>query len=327
VLAQGLGNGVAIATVNDTDWTDFQRVEADITPAYSGNSSSVGLVARYVDANNYYYGVIRGDRTFAIYKRVNGVDTLLSEGSLYNTPVPTFRATLTVVGNRINLFFSFQQGTAVVDNSLTHGRGGVFTSFARADFDDVHVAGTDPYNLFERDWGFSGNDQSSDLQEISGNWGVLRGGDHEEPYLDGLAQLDTSGSAVAIVGTPVANQDILARMRLDSYAASRTGAWFGLLARYTDARNHYYVTVRASGQIDIRKIVNGVITVLASVNYPAVPREYFDVEFKVINDQLHLYLDNVLIATAHDHDLTSGKYGLATYRAAARWSTLAILQP
>jgi len=116
-------------------------------------------------------------------------------------------------------------------------------------------------------------------------------------------------------------------MRLDSYAASKTGAWFGLLARYVDARNHYYVTVRASGHIDIRKIVNGVITVLASANYTAVPGQYFDARFKVVNDQLQLYLDNILVLSAHDRDLTSGQYGLATYRATAHWDLLSVQQP
>ncbi len=58
-----------------------------------------------------------------------------------------------VKGNRIDVDFSFQQGAAVTDNSLTHGRGGVATWLARADFDDVHVAGTDVYLLFAREWG------------------------------------------------------------------------------------------------------------------------------------------------------------------------------
>ena len=94
-----------------------------------------------------------------------------------------------------------------------------------------------------------------------------------------------------------------------------------------DARNHYYVSVRSTGQIQIRKIVNGVITVLATCNFTAVPNRYFEVRFLVINDQLHLYVDNVLVANAHDRDLTSGRYGLATYRAAANWDTFQVLQP
>jgi hypothetical protein len=116
-------------------------------------------------------------------------------------------------------------------------------------------------------------------------------------------------------------------MRLDGFGSSRTGAWFGVLARYVDAQNHYYVTARDNGQIQIRKIVNGVITVLASANYPAAVGQTLDVRFLVVNDQLQLWMDGVLVASAHDRDITEGQYGLATYRAAATFWTLDVFQP
>jgi hypothetical protein len=73
-------------------------------------------------------------------------------------------------------------------------------------------------------------------------------------YSHRLSQLDTSGSALAFIGTPVENQDVSARVRLDSFAASQQGAWFGLFARYVDPRNHYYVTVRSNGQLGIAAV-------------------------------------------------------------------------
>jgi hypothetical protein len=328
VLAQSASSGLAIAVLSASDWPDDQRVVADITPTYGGAGSWVGLVARYVDADNYYHVAIRSDQTYGIYKRVNGVDTLLYESYFYNTQPPTFRATLRVIRNQISVDFGFQQGNSVTDNSLSHGRGGIATGFARADFDDVHVAGTDAYvPLFTREYGFAGYSSESGLDELSGDWEVTESCDEESCWLNGLSQRDTSGNAVAVIGTPVPNQEINARVRLDSFAASQQGAWFGLLARYVDARNHYYVTVRSSGQIQIRKIVNGVITVLGSANFTAVPGQYFDVQFLVINDQLHLYVDRVLKVTVHDRDIARGKYGLATYRAAANWDAYWVMQP
>jgi len=99
------------------------------------------------------------------------------------------------------------------------------------------------------------------------------------------------------------------------------------LARYVDARNHYYVTVRSTGQIQIRKIVNGVITILGTANFTAVTGQYYDVRFLVINDQLQLYVDRVLTVTAHDRDIAKGQYGIATYRAAANWDAFSVSQP
>jgi len=99
------------------------------------------------------------------------------------------------------------------------------------------------------------------------------------------------------------------------------------MARYVDANNYYYVTIRRTGQIQIRKVVNGVITVLASANFIATLGQYYDVRFLVIGDQLQLYVNASLVATAHDRSIASGRYGLATYRAMANWATFAVLQP
>ena len=65
VLAQNSSSALAIALVNDTDWTDYQRIEADITPTFGTGDSWAGLVARYVDANNYYFAVIRANDAMA----------------------------------------------------------------------------------------------------------------------------------------------------------------------------------------------------------------------------------------------------------------------
>jgi pectate lyase len=145
----------------------------------------------------------------------------------------------------------------------------------------------------------------------------------------GFAQGDLTHAAFAVVGTPLANQEIRARIRLDRYGVSQTGAWFGLVARYVDPRNHYYVTVRSSDQLQIRKQVNGVITVLASIPFKAAPSpgQYIEYRFRVINDQLQLFVDGELVASAHDAEIPQGRYGLATYRAAATWQYVLATQP
>ena len=101
VLAQNSSSTLAIALFNDTDWTDYQRIEAEITPTFGAGDSWAGLVARYVDANNYYFAVIRANDAYGIYKRVNGVNTLLREGTFYTTNSGRFA--LIVDGNNISL--------------------------------------------------------------------------------------------------------------------------------------------------------------------------------------------------------------------------------
>jgi hypothetical protein len=322
VLTQSSTSTLGIALLTDTDWTDYQSIEADITPTFGAGDSWVGLIVRYVDANNYYFAAIRSNATYGIYKRVNGVDTLLGSGAFGNAQIPA-HATLLVDGNQIFLSTDNQRFPGVTDNSLTHGRAGLATGQARADFDDVHVTAADSYPLFYRDWTGGGLTGFS-FTTSGGDWQVRR---DEQGFLQGLGQLDTSGSARAFIGTPVANQEIAARVRLDDFAASQQGAWFGLLARYVDANNHYYVTARSSGQIQIRKIINGVVTVLASSNFTAAPGVYHDLRLRVINDQLQLFVDDALVAGAHDTAIATGQYGMETYRAAATWETFGATQP
>jgi hypothetical protein len=323
VLAQSYANGLAVALVNNSDWPDSQRVEADIAPTFSVAGGWVGLVAKYVDANNYYFVAIRNDNTFGIYRRLNGVDTLLRTGT--STGAVPSHVTLIVNDGTLTVRINDQYTSVATDRSLSTGRAGLATFQARADFDDVHVAATtEPFVLLAKDYRGTGPDDTRPMTEVGGNWQVQQDASGDPVA---LSQTDASGSAVAFTGVPVENQEIAAITRLDSYGSSQSGAWFGLLARYVDAQNHYYVTVRGTNKIEIRKLVNGVITVLASVNYTAPPGVYREYRLRVINDQLQLYVDGALVASAHDRDIARGQYGIATYRAKATWESITVNQP
>jgi hypothetical protein len=323
VLAQNYANGLAVALVNDSNWTDSQRIEADIAPTFSVTGGWVGLVARYVDADNYYFVAIRNDNTFGIYRRLNGVNTHLREGTSAGA-LPS-HVSLVVNDGKLTVRINNQYTAVATDRSLSTGRAGLATFAARADFDDVHVAATtEPFLLLAKDYRGVGPDTTRPMTQVGGNWQVLQDASGDPVA---LSQTDASGSALSLTGTPVENQEITSRVRLDSYGSSQTGAWFGFLARYVDAQNHYYVTVRGTNQIDIRKLVNGVITVLASRNYTAPLGVYREYRLRVINDQLQLFVNGLLVASAHDDDIARGQYGIATYRAKATWQSIKVIQP
>jgi len=323
VLAQNYANGLAVALVNNTDWTDSQRIEADIAPTFSVAGGWVGLVARYVDADNYYFVAIRNDNTFGIYRRLNGVNTLLRQGTSAGA-LPS-HVTLIVNDGALTVRINNQYTSVATDRSLSMGRAGLATFHARADFDDVHVAvTTEPVLLLAKDYIKYGGDHTRPMTEVGGNWQVQQ---DELGNPVALSQTDASGSAIAFTGTPVENQEIISFARLDSYASSPTRAWFGFLARYVDAQNYYSVTVRGTNQIHIRKVVNGVSTVLAYANYTAPPGAYREYRLRVINDQLQLFVNGALVASAHDHDIARGQYGIATYRTKATWESITVVQP
>jgi hypothetical protein len=103
--------------------------------------------------------------------------------------------------------------------------------------------------------------------------------------------------------------------------------WFGLLARYVDARNYYYLSVRGSNSLQIRKVVNGVTTVLAGKSFTVAPGQLRTYELRALGNELHAFVDGVRIVTALDSDLPSGRYGIATYRTAASFATFSVTQP
>src|SRR5690606_1267866 len=49
-------------------------------------------------------------------------------------------------------------------------------------------------------------------------------------------------------------------------ATSGSNRWFGLLARYTDVDNYYYIAFRTSNVIELKKMVGGSYTTLDSAS-------------------------------------------------------------
>ncbi len=101
---------------------------------------------------------------------------------------------------------------------MRHGRAGLATSFARADFDDVHVAATNPMSLLTKNYAAFGSIRGREFTEIGGNWEILL---DEEGNHQALAQLNANGNALAVIGIPVANQQITSVARIGSFNSSK----------------------------------------------------------------------------------------------------------
>jgi hypothetical protein len=327
VLTQTSGTGLAVALLNDSDWSDLQRIETDIAPIPSGTGGWVGLVARYVDADNYYYVAIRPDNSFGLYRRLNGADTLLAGGSTRLGAQPMHVA-LTVNDGGIRLQINRPDGSLndqvvanTTDATLRHGRAGFVTYRARADFDDVHAAATQRTVLMAKNYD-SGFVYSRPFTELGGDWQEPQDEDGEPIK---LVQLDKSGYAFAITGTPVESQEITSFAGVNSFGGPPEGAWLGMVGRFVDDNNFYYVVTRNSNQLQIRKKLNGVVTTLASVNFDAAQSYIY--RFRLVGDLLQVYANGKLVASAHDADIAKGQYGVGTYRAAATWSNITVAQP
>jgi hypothetical protein len=313
--------------VNDSDWNYYQRVEADIAPVLGTADAWVGLVARYTDADNYYFAAVRNDNTVGIYRRLNGVTKHLREGSS-NGARPS-RMRLLVSDQDITVWIDRQFVTQIpIDRSLPHGRAGLATFHATADFDDVHVSATPDLqllrNLYVPDGDFVLNDDDvSPFDTIGGDWQLRH---DSNGFLDGFQQLDSSRSALAFIGGPVRNQEIDVFVQIDS-VSSQNEAWVGVLGRYVNQGTHYYATLRNTNRVEIRKRVNGVSTVLAAANYVVATGRYHEMRFRLVEDQLQLFVDGTVVLSARDDEIPEGQQGLATHKATATWDRVFVMQP
>jgi hypothetical protein len=325
VLARTDINGLAFALVNGSEWTDQQRIEADIAPTFSSSTGRAGLVVRYIDPNNYYFLAMRPGGILRLYRMLDGVESVLWQRAT-GTRLPG-RVALAADGARITVYFNDAEfGEAPIDRELRPGRAGLATFQTRTDFDNVYVTAIPaPVSLMEKDFPRVGHDSSEPFTQIGGDWRVIW--DEVANTNIGIAQLDASGRTLAFNGVPVRNQKIVALARLNSFNSPPEDAWFGLLARYVDTRTYYYVSVRSTNRIDIRKKVNGVITVLATANFTAVPERDYQLRFSVIDDQLQVVVDGLVVASARDDEIRSGQYGIATFRATALWRYIGAFQP
>ena len=316
VYRQSSLTGDAVA-VNSAD-LKATLITADVrATAFDGTGRWVGLMARYIDENNFYYLTIRNNNTVSIRKKVNGVITDLQT---YDPPVllgKNYRVSFEAVGNRLTYYLNGERviDTYDADNSLPHGRAGVRTYRATADFDNVIIT---PVPLME----LGGGPRFADIgmfDIVDGSWtasGVFI-----------LDQSSTSGNARSLHGGATDDQVLKVSAGLNNIGTQTSGShWFGAMVRYTDPSNYYYVSLRTSNELSLRKVVKGVITELARVPL-TLKNTLYRVRIEAIGTKLIVYLNDEVRLQASDTSHPRGRSGLVTYRAAASFSNLVTWQP
>ena len=300
------GDAVAI------DPTDRKTtlITADVRPtAFEDNTRWVGLMARYIDENNMYYLMIRGDGAVRVRKKVNGVITELHGYQPFPpvSPVGTnYRVSFEVVGNRLSYYRDGQQIFQTYDPgfSLSHGRAGVRTYRATADFDNVIIT---PVPLMELAFGFA---YPGLVDIVDGSWTAT---DRFEAN-----QWSTTGNARIVQGRPTDDQVIKFTTRISSIGTDTAGShWVGAMVRYTDPSNYYYVTLRTSNEMSLRKVVNGVVTELDHETVPLQVGTPYRLRVEAIGTKLIVYLNDQVRLEARDSSHAQGRPGYVTYRAAA----------
>lgn len=100
--------------------------------------------------------------------------------------------------------------------------------------------------------------------------------------------------------------------------------WFGLAVRRTDAANYYYVTMRSSNAIDLKRMLNGTFVTLASAPLPVQLNRNYRLRVEAVGTWVRAYVDDVLVLEARDSELTHGQSGVQMYKARADYDNIVI---
>jgi pectate lyase len=99
------------------------------------------------------------------------------------------------------------------------------------------------------------------------------------------------------------------------------------MARHLDDRNYYFLSLRNSNYVSLRKMVDGVATTLATVPLTVSPATWYSLRLDAVGDRLSGYVDGKLLLEATDSSLARGSSGPVMFKAAADFDDFAAVQP
>jgi hypothetical protein len=320
VFRQASDVGDAQAVLTGTVWTD-QAIEADIKPTYfKSNDRWAGLATRYANAQNYYYVTLRNSGSVQLKRMTEGAITTLASAPLTVVAFHTYRVRLESIGTAHRVYVDGRLVASATDaTGPKTGSPALVTYQTRADYDNVVASPSPRTTMFA-------NDFSS---EATGEWTIDALGQWNRTNNGTFAQNSIGGDARATIGMPTNDQVVSARMRATAFApASGTQErWFGLMARYTNSSNYYYVTLRSGNTLQLRRMQNGAITALGSVPLTVTTGTWYSVRLDAVGDMLRLWVNGAQVLQVRDAAHPSGVPGLVTYKTAAEYDNFLAYQP
>jgi hypothetical protein len=136
-------------------------------------------------------------------------------------------------------------------------------------------------------------------------------------------QASTAGNPASHLPTAATtNQAIQTEVIIRGFTGAN--AWVGLNTRRQDDANYYYVTLRLSGAVELKRMAGGVFTTLASGPATVTTGRMYRLRLQSIGAAHSVYLDDRLVLTAQDTTLTEGTVGVMTNRAAADYDNVVV---
>ncbi|GAA4676546.1 pectate lyase family protein [Phytohabitans rumicis] len=150
-----------------------------------------------------------------------------------------------------------------------------------------------------------------------GTWAVAADGSQV------LRQSGTSSDARARAGS-ASWTDYTVTARVKPTAFSGTNRFAAVLARAQSATSYYYVALRSNNTVELKRLVNGTATTLASASLTVAAGTTYTVSLQVSGSTLRSTVNGGTALTATDTTYTAGGVGVATYYAAANFDDVVV---
>ncbi|HSC05203.1 MAG TPA: hypothetical protein VLD59_00095, partial [Steroidobacteraceae bacterium] len=306
------------------DMTD-QSIEADVVArSYAAGSGDrwFGLAVRQTDPGNLYYLTLRNSNVISLRKRVNGVVTVLASRSEFVDLNRRYKLRLEAIGSRVRAYVDGQLVLEAVDRSLTRGTPGLRMYRTATDYDNVVISPNPQTALLLDNFDIGGHEPW--WIPRSGSWVELAEGfpSFNRVFMQG----NTTGARRADTDIDVDDQVVQVRARATAFRPG-DDRWFGIFARLQDDQNHYFLTVRSSNSVSLRKRVNGTVIVLDTASFPVSVGTWYTLRLEAVGSSLRGYVNNQPLVEAIDNDFAEGSWGLGTLSAAAQFDDVRVTQP
>jgi hypothetical protein len=311
---------VARAVLDASDYTS-QAIEADLRPiAFGTAGSGLGLATRYQGPDNFFEAVLRGSGRVELRRMAAGSARVLASAAFPVVSGRNYRVRLESVGTLHRVLID---GRLIVDADSagpSHGRAALITDRALAEFDNVVSSPTLFTTMYANDFESAAGPWT---HTGLGFWNRRSGGSTV------YSQSSVAGDARASIGVPADDQIVRVRARLDTFA-SPSGTqerWFGVMARHVDDDNFYFLALRSSNFVSLRRMVNGNVTTLATRSLSVNPGTWYDLRLDAIGDSLRAYVNGNLLLEAADGTHATGNSGPVMFKAATDYDDFISYQP
>jgi pectate lyase len=160
---------------------------------------------------------------------------------------------------------------------------------------------------------------SDDFQDGNAAGWSASGGSWSVTTVDGslaYQQTGTSSDARARAGqSSWTNYTVTARVKPTAF--NGTNRFVALLARAQSATSYYYLALRSNNTVELKKLVGGASTTLASGSVTVTVGTWYTLRLTVAGSSLSGQVNSGAVLTANDSQFAGGQVGLATFNASA----------